>query len=239
MDTSFHVGQSRYTSVSKLLACFLMKEPASPEAWSCEILNPRSFSRCPDAALFGELWLVCDGPFEDSAAALVSVHWDEDFDSLQTYAKRHGATLSPPVQGAAPSRFARELGAYFRGELRVFAGPLRPRGTEFQKSVWEALASIPFGELRSYGELAQQIGKPNASRAVGRATGQNPLGIVIPCHRLIGHDGALTGFSGGMERKRWLLRHEGHILTSADRVLRTDASASHSDQTLLFELSER
>jgi methylated-DNA-[protein]-cysteine S-methyltransferase len=102
----------------------------------------------------------------------------------------------------------RQLGAYFNGDLKEFSLPLAPHGTEFQLTVLEALQRIPFGETRSYGELARDIGKPNASRAVGAANGRNPLPIVIPCHRVIGSNGSLTGFGGGLEIKQFLLNLE-------------------------------
>jgi len=103
----------------------------------------------------------------------------------------------------------RQLAAYFRGELQRFDLPLAPAGTAFQKSVWGALAEIPWGETRSYGELARAIGRPTAARAVGAANGANPLPIVLPCHRVIGARGTLTGYAGGLERKRRLLALEG------------------------------
>ena len=102
----------------------------------------------------------------------------------------------------------RQLKAYFDGELRQFSLRLAPHGTEFQMTVLDALQRIPFGETRSYGELARDIGKPNASRAVGAANGRNPLPIVIPCHRVIGSNGSLTGFGGGLEIKQFLLNLE-------------------------------
>ena len=103
---------------------------------------------------------------------------------------------------------ARQLDAYFAGQLRTFDLPLAPRGTPFQLRVWSALRDIPFGEIRSYGQLAAAIGDPSAMRAVGAANGRNPIAIVVPCHRVIGADGSLTGFGGGIERKRFLLRFE-------------------------------
>jgi methylated-DNA-[protein]-cysteine S-methyltransferase len=103
---------------------------------------------------------------------------------------------------------ARELREYFAGHRRDFSVPLDLRGTEFQNKVWHALRSIPFGETRSYGELASQIGAPKASRAVGAANGRNPIPIILPCHRVIGSSGSLTGFGGGLPMKRELLAHE-------------------------------
>ncbi|HEX5438319.1 MAG TPA: methylated-DNA--[protein]-cysteine S-methyltransferase [Gemmatimonadaceae bacterium] len=105
-----------------------------------------------------------------------------------------------------------QLEAYFAGARTTFALPLAPRGTPFQQRVWTALRSIDFGGTISYAELAHRIGMPRAVRAVGGANARNPLPIIVPCHRVIGADGSLTGFGGGIERKRWLLRHEGALL---------------------------
>jgi methylated-DNA-[protein]-cysteine S-methyltransferase len=99
----------------------------------------------------------------------------------------------------------RQLGAYFAGKLQTFTVPLDFKGTAFQRRVWEALLTIPFGETRSYGEIARQIGNPSASRAVGAANGKNPISIIAPCHRVIGSTGKLTGFAGGLEAKERLL----------------------------------
>ncbi|MFJ2256874.1 methylated-DNA--[protein]-cysteine S-methyltransferase [Streptomyces sp. NPDC087844] len=101
-----------------------------------------------------------------------------------------------------------ELRAYFEGELKDFSVRLRLHGTPFQCSVWAELRRIPYGETRSYGQLADTLGNPNASRAVGLANGKNPLGIIVPCHRVVGADGSLTGYGGGLERKRRLLAFE-------------------------------
>ena len=102
----------------------------------------------------------------------------------------------------------RELEAYFEGTLRAFDLPLAPAGTEFQRAVWGKLLEIPFGETRSYGEIARSLGRERAFRAVGAANGRNPIAVLIPCHRVIGSDGSLTGFGGGEEMKRFLLDHE-------------------------------
>ena len=104
---------------------------------------------------------------------------------------------------------AKQLGEYFRRERRAFDLPLAPRGTAFQLATWRALATIPYGETISYAELARRVGRPAASRAVGAANGANPLPIVVPCHRVIGKDGSLTGFGGGLPAKRALLELEG------------------------------
>jgi AraC family transcriptional regulator of adaptative response/methylated-DNA-[protein]-cysteine methyltransferase len=101
-----------------------------------------------------------------------------------------------------------EIGEYFAGRRKVFTLPLAHRGTDFQRRVWEALLQIPAGETRSYAEIARRIGEPKAVRAVARANGDNYRGIIIPCHRVIGSDGSLTGYGGGLARKQWLLDHE-------------------------------
>jgi methylated-DNA-[protein]-cysteine S-methyltransferase len=103
----------------------------------------------------------------------------------------------------------RQITAYFAGELTEFTVPLDFAGTDFQKSVWAALLTIPFGETRSYAEIAHQIGRPKAVRAVGAANGRNPISIIAPCHRVIGSNGSLTGFAGGLEAKQLLLTLEG------------------------------
>lgn len=113
----------------------------------------------------------------------------------------------------------RQLTAYFSGKLRKFDLPLALYGTPFQERVWRALAEIPYGETRSYGWLANHLRAPMASRAVGAANGANPLPIVLPCHRVIGADGSLTGFGGGIETKRFLLAHEGAAAVKADDQL--------------------
>ena len=103
---------------------------------------------------------------------------------------------------------ARQLAAYFAGTLRDFDLPLRFTGTPFRMQCWQALMTIPYGETISYGEQARRIGSPKAVRAVGGANHHNPISIVVPCHRVIGADGTLTGYGGGMDKKAWLLRHE-------------------------------
>lgn len=102
----------------------------------------------------------------------------------------------------------RQLTAYFGGELKAFTVPLDFKGTDFQKDVWQALLTIPFGETRSYGQIARQLGRPTAVRAVGAANGRNPISIIAPCHRVIGSTGALTGFAGGLAIKERLLALE-------------------------------
>jgi methylated-DNA-[protein]-cysteine S-methyltransferase len=118
------------------------------------------------------------------------------------------------TQGPLPAA-TRQLKEYFAGTRREFDLPLKMDGSEFQQRVWRELTKIPFGNTWSYGQLAKRIGNPNGSRAVGLANGRNPIAIIVPCHRVIGANGSLTGFGGGLERKEWLLTHEGYPGTRA------------------------
>lgn len=103
-----------------------------------------------------------------------------------------------------------QLCAYFAGELRAFDLPLGPRGTEFQRQVWQALTTIPYGQTATYGAIATRVGRPSAFRAVGMANGRNPIPVIVPCHRVIGANGTLTGYGGGLRRKEYLLDLERH-----------------------------
>jgi len=143
----------------------------------------------------GRLLLAADG------AALVQVHFQAGPHPLQPAAtwRREAAPLAAA---------ARQLTEYFAGTRHSFELPLAPRGTSFQLAVWGALQSIPYGETVSYGELARRLGAPSAARAVGLANGANPLPVIVPCHRVIGADGSLTGFGGGLPIKRALLALE-------------------------------
>ncbi len=145
----------------------------------------------------------------------------EDAGLTRVLFERHrGSTAAPDAAwrrddggageaGAVLAAAREQLGDYFAGRRRGFDLPLAPSGTEFQLRVWRALRGLAFGETVSYAELARRAGAPGAARAVGAANGRNPLSVVVPCHRVIGADGTLTGFGGGVERKRWLLSHEG------------------------------
>lgn len=113
---------------------------------------------------------------------------------------------------AALAESCSQLAEYFDGKRTAFDLQLAPRGTAFQRRVWDALQDIPFGETASYGDIARRIGKPTASRAVGYANGSNPISVIIPCHRVIGANGSLTGYGGGIERKQLLLEHEAGVL---------------------------
>jgi methylated-DNA-[protein]-cysteine S-methyltransferase len=140
-------------------------------------------------------------------------------DTPDTGAPRHqpGAEVLGPPADLASEPFAAaadQLAAYFAGRLTEFSLPLAPAGTPFQRRVWAGLQEIPYGDTRSYRQLAEKIGNPAAVRAVGLANGRNPVAIVIPCHRVIGADGSLTGYGGGLERKRYLLELEARTAGS-------------------------
>lgn len=134
-----------------------------------------------------------------------------------------GAAVAPAPDwqrdDAALALAREQLEAYFAGQRQTFDLPLAPEGTPFQQAVLRALAEIPYGQTRSYGDIARRLGQPTASRAVGAANGRNPLAIVLPCHRVIGSDGSLTGYAGGLPAKRWLLRHEGVAIAAVQRPL--------------------
>lgn len=128
-------------------------------------------------------------------------------------------TFGDQVEDAVPG-LREELAEYFAGQRRTFEVPLaESTGTQFQQRVWRGLAEIPYGETWTYRQLAEHVGSPGASRAVGLANGRNPISIVVPCHRVIGADGSLTGYGGGMERKRFLLELEGAIRPAAGMLL--------------------
>jgi len=111
----------------------------------------------------------------------------------------------------------RQLEAYFSGNLLIFGLPVDPEGTEFQRQVWNHISAVSYGSTKSYIEVARDLKSENSSRAIGMANGKNPLPIIIPCHRIIGHNGKLTGYAGGLERKKWLLLHEQKY-TANDRL---------------------
>jgi methylated-DNA-[protein]-cysteine S-methyltransferase len=152
----------------------------------------------------GRLTLVAD-----TEGRLRLLGWHEGHERMQrALSATNGAKLGLR-RVDNPYGLSAALRAYFDGELdAIDALPVHSDGTEFQRRVWQALRAIPCGETWSYSQLARHIGNPAAVRAVGLANGANPVGIVVPCHRVIGADGTLTGYGGGLERKRWLLRHE-------------------------------
>lgn len=158
-----------------------------------------------DAALvpspIGELTVTAD------ADGITGLYMEGDPHALATAA----ATGNPLLAKARG-----QLDAYFAGRLTAFDLPLNLKGTPFQQRVWSSLQTIPFGRTTSYGALAAALGQPTAMRAVGLANGRNPVSIIVPCHRVIGADGSLTGYGGGIERKRWLLAHEQAVAAKGD-----------------------
>jgi len=151
----------------------------------------------------GTILLVSDG------TALRALDFHDHEERLQRLLERQYGSVTL-TRGAVPRASVGALEAYFAGALEATAAiPVEPGGTPFQRRVWAALRTIPAGSTTSYGALAAALGQPGASRAVGLANGANPVGIVVPCHRVIGANGSLTGFGGGLPRKQWLLEHEG------------------------------
>ncbi len=153
----------------------------------------------------GEMLIVadCEGNLR---ATFWTDHEERMQRALQLLYGEKGFTLEPVRN---PHGLTNAIGRYFAGELTAIDSlPVQTTGTPFQREVWRALREIPCGTTVSYSKLAERIGRPKAVRAVGLANGSNPVGVVVPCHRVIGADGSLTGYGGGIERKRWLLEHE-------------------------------
>jgi methylated-DNA-[protein]-cysteine S-methyltransferase len=164
---------------------------------------PTTFTRFPSPV--GEL-LITAGD-----AGLTGIY----FPSRDRVPKDRAGWLEETGQGSASAVLAQarqQLTEYFAGSRTTFDLPLDPSGTEFQRRVWDSLRTIPYGTTTSYGAIARRLGDPHATRAVGAANGQNPIPIVVPCHRVVGAKGELTGFGGGIDRKRWLLEHEGALM---------------------------
>jgi O-6-methylguanine DNA methyltransferase len=153
----------------------------------------------------GALLLVCD-----EEGFLRGLHFSDDDARMHQQLSRHyGEGGYALTSGSAPTAITKALEAYFAGDIEAIEDiPVRADGTEFQQRVWAALRRILAGTTATYGQIAVQIGQPKAVRAVGLANGSNPIGIVVPCHRVVGANGKLTGYAGGLERKRWLLDHE-------------------------------
>ena len=178
---------------------------------------PQSLHLTKVSSPIGTILLVTD------AGVLVSLDYvGYEARMMRLLTKRYGpfelVETSPDDQHCSTVEIdlVARLHAYLNGELTVIDTiPVNPGGTKFQASVWQALRSIPPGTVISYGDLARQLGNPAAVRAVGTTNGLNPISIVLPCHRVIGANGSLTGYAGGLDRKRWLLNHEGVDLTNA------------------------
>ena len=160
--------------------------------------DPHFFTTMPSPV--GELTLVASGH------GLRAVLWPEDEDRVRLPDTMHRDDTNSVLRAAAA-----QIREYFEGDRTEFDLPLDVRGTEFQRAAWLALAEIPYGSTASYRDQATRIGRPTAVRAIGAANGRNPLSIVLPCHRVVGSDGSLTGFAGGLDSKRLLLQHEGAL----------------------------
>ncbi len=160
-----------------------------------------TLDRVPTPA--GEILLVVDA--DGAVRALDFAGYEERMVRLL---RRHWGQTTL-VEGRAPSTVRAAVEAWFGGDLTALDGLMvKTNGTDFQRAVWAALRAIPVGETRTYGQLAAAVGSPRAVRAAGLANGQNPVAVIVPCHRVIGANGALTGYAGGLERKQWLLEHE-------------------------------
>lgn len=162
----------------------------------------------------GEILLVSDGQ------ALRALDFVDHEARMRELLRRYwGGVRLVPVSGASgPGSFRPALERYLAGDLdAIDSVPVRTGGTPFQQQVWAALRTIPAGATWSYGELARRLGRPSGARAVGLANGANPVSVVVPCHRVIGAGGALTGYGGGLPRKHWLLAHEGHVALGTEQ----------------------
>lgn len=170
------------------------------------------------ATPIGPVDCACDG------GAVVALEFADADDRLRRHLRRRYGAIASETTGD-PLRAGRRIASYFDGDLAAFDDlPVDPAGTRFQQRVWSALRDIAPGRTLGYGELARRLGRPSASRAVGAANGANPIAIAVPCHRLVGADGRLTGYAGGLARKRWLLAHEGALPDDA-----RDGSAEEED----------
>ena len=159
------------------------------------------------ASPIGTVLVVSDGQ------SLCAVDFADYEDRMMLLLRRYRGD-APLAEADDPQGFSSRLRAYFAGHIEALDDlPVNAGGTPFQATVWAALRTIPAGTTLSYGQLAARIGKPRAFRAVGLANGSNPISIVVPCHRVIGSDSSLTGYGGGLPRKRWLLEHEGFTLS--------------------------
>jgi methylated-DNA-[protein]-cysteine S-methyltransferase len=177
----------------------------------------------------GEMVIIADHD-----GNLRAVDWTDHDPRAQNFLRLHygrnngktGFTLTPARN---PSALSETIRRYFAGDLTAIDSlPVKTNGTPFQHQVWQALREIPLGTTISYGQLASRIGRPTAVRAVGLANGSNPVGVIVPCHRVIGSNGSLTGYGGGMKRKQWLLEHEGARTPSiAEFAMVGEASDAH------------
>lgn len=157
----------------------------------------------------GALWVICDEQFR-----LRAVEWEEHSARMELLLDLHYRKDGYQRRDATnPGNLSQKLADYFAGDLEIIDTlPTETAGTPFQREVWKTLREIPCGQVMHYGQLATHLGRAGAARAVGAANGSNPVSIVVPCHRVIGSNGTMTGYAGGVQRKEWLLRHEGYLL---------------------------
>jgi methylated-DNA-[protein]-cysteine S-methyltransferase len=169
----------------------------------------------------------------DETGCLRAFDWDDRRAGMMRLLRLHYGSLAPDP-GVAPAHIRASLRDYFDGAVgSLGALEWRTAGTPFQRTVWTALTTIAPGQTLGYGALAARLGVPNAARAVGLANGSNPISVVVPCHRVIGADGCLTGYGGGIERKRWLLTHEGVTLRKQSAAVAFTVQGTRSDARYL------
>ncbi|MBV8472679.1 MAG: methylated-DNA--[protein]-cysteine S-methyltransferase [Hyphomicrobiales bacterium] len=172
----------------------------------------------------------------DEDGFLRAFDWADYGDRQTRLLARFSGGAPTTKTGAAPTAIRQAVTDYFDGDLRALEmAPWRSGGTEFQLKCWEALCAIPAGSTSSYGQQAVKIGKPSAMRAVGLANGCNPVGVIVPCHRVIGANGSITGYGGGLWRKRWLLRHEGASFRDDVDALEARGGAGSTQARLLAQ----
>ena len=184
------------------------KKPKRTVTGHARYVNLRRNTKCQRLSLTRYHSPLGDYVLGSSKKGVVCVKTE---DRSKAYLSRwEGQGIELKERGEHNLRLISQLDAYFAGKRREFTIPLDLRGTSFQRRVWDLLCGIPWGETRSYGQIAKALGRPKAARAVGRAVGTNPVSIVVPCHRVIGSDGTLTGYGGGLDRKKALLKLEGN-----------------------------
>ena len=156
----------------------------------------------------------------DDQDRLRALDWEDYAERMDRLLQRHYGDAAVLKSGSGAHPVTDRIAAYLSGDIAAIDGiPTETTGTAFQRRVWAALREIPAGQTWSYGHLAKRVGEPGAARAVGLANGSNPISVVVPCHRVIGASGALTGYAGGIERKRWLLKHEGAAFKDVEPLL--------------------
>lgn len=191
-------ASTRITPLQSTTPQLTTPQSTTPQVTTPQVTTPR-FTTMPSPV--GDLLLLAD---DAGLTHVLMLPWDSAPDTSAMTRDDDG-----PVLGAARA----QLQAYFAGELTEFDVPLSLHGTPFRRRVWEALCEIPYGETWSYGKLAAHLGDPKLTRAVGTANGQNPVSIIVPCHRVIGANGSLVGYAGGLDRKRTLLALEARVTT--------------------------